>query len=175
MNEIVTERLIIRNFKADDWNDILEYLSDENVIRYSPYDVYTEEMAKNEAKKRVVQNDIFAVCLKDNFKVIGELIFEKGEFDAMEIGFFFHSKYQGKGYATEAATSLMNNAFHTKRVRRITARCDSLNLKSRNLLKKLKMRKEGELKKPLYFKCDTSGNPIWVNTCLYGILSDEWS
>ena len=25
-----------------------------------------------------------------------ELIYEKGEFDAMEIGFFFNSQYQGK-------------------------------------------------------------------------------
>lgn len=45
-------------------------------------------MAKDEAKKRVGTDDILAVCLKDNAKVIGELIYEKGEFDAMEIVFF---------------------------------------------------------------------------------------
>lgn len=69
-------------------------------------------MAKDEAKKRVGTDDILAVCLKDNAKVIGELIYDKGEFDAMEIGFFF----------------------------------------KRNL----------------------SGEPIWADTCLYGILKDEW-
>ena len=53
MNEIVMERLIIRNFQENDWKDILEYLSDEDVIRYSPYEKYNEEMAKDEAKKRV--------------------------------------------------------------------------------------------------------------------------
>ena len=81
-----------------------------------------------------------------------ELIYEKGEFDAMEIGFFFNSQYQGKGYAKESAAALMDYAFNTKGIRRITARCDSLNLKSRKLLEKLKMRKERELKKHFYFK-----------------------
>lgn len=36
------------------------------------------------------------------------------------------------------------------------------------------MRKEGELKKHFYFKHDMSGEPIWADTCLYGILEDEW-
>lgn len=175
MNEIVTERLIIRNFQANDWNDLVEYLSDEDVIRYSPYEVYTEEMAKNEAEKRKGTNDILAVCLKDSSKVIGELIYEKGEFDAMEIGFFFNSQYQGKGYAKESANALINFAFKKQGIRRITARCDSLNLKSRKLLEKLKMRKEGELKKHIYFKRDVLGSPIWADTCLYGVLVDEWN
>jgi len=175
MNEIITERLIIRNFRTNDWKDLLDYLSDEEVIRYSPYEVYNEEMAKNETKKRTGTNEILAVCLKDNNKVIGELFYEKGEFDAMEIGFFFNSQYQGKGYAKESATALINFAFIKQGIRRITARCDSLNLKSRNLLDKLKMRKEGELKKHIYFKHDVSGNPLWADTCLYGILRDEWN
>ncbi len=174
MNEIVTERLIIRNFKENDWEDILEYLSDEDVIKYSPYEKYNEEMAKIEVKKRVGTDDILAVCLKDNSKVIGELIYEKGEFDAMEIGFFFNPQYQGKGYAMESAGALIHFAFKTQGIRRITARCDSLNVKSGKLLERLKMRKEGELKKHIYFKYDALGDPIWADTCLYGILRDEW-
>lgn len=43
-----------------------------------------------------------------------ELIYEKGEFDAMEIGFFFNSQYQGKGYAKESAAALMDYAFKTQ-------------------------------------------------------------
>ena len=174
MIEIVTEKLIIRNFQENDWADILEYLSDEEVIRYSPYEKHNEEMVKNVAKQRALNDDILAVCLKDDTKVIGELIYEKGEFDAMEIGFFFNTQYQGKGYANDAATALLNFAFETQGIRRITAKCDSLNVKSRKLLEKLKMRKEGELKKHLYFKRDISGNPLWADTCLYGILRDEW-
>ena len=34
-----------------------------------------------------------------------ELIYEKGEFDAMEIGFLFNPQYQGKGYAKVLSVS----------------------------------------------------------------------
>lgn len=172
---IETDRLIIRKFRVDDWKDLMEYLSDEEVIRYSPYIIHTEEMAKKEVKERMNKEDILAVCLTDTKKVIGELIYENGEFDAKEIGFFFNTNYQGKGYAFEAASSLMNHAFTVLGVRRITARCDALNLKSQHLLERLGMRREGTLKKHIYFKHDALGKPIWADTCLYGILTEEWS
>lgn len=50
------------------------------------------------------------------------MIYEKGEFDAMEIGFFFNPQYQGKGYAKESAAALIDYAFMTQGIRRITAR-----------------------------------------------------
>jgi len=170
---IETERLIIRRFKENDWKDLMEYLSDEEVIRYSPYTIYTEEMAKSEVVERANKDDILAVCIKKTNKVIGELIYENGEFDAKEIGFFFNTQYQGKRYAFESASALINRAFNELKIRRITARCDALNLKSQRLLERLSMRREGTLKKHIYFKYDASGNPIWADTCLYGILNEE--
>ncbi|MNW34197.1 putative ribosomal N-acetyltransferase YdaF [compost metagenome] len=172
---IETKRLLIRKFKADDWGDLLEYLSDEDVIKYSPYTVHTEEMAKKEVKERMDKEEIYAVCLIETNKVIGELIYEHGEFDAKEIGFFFNTNYQGKGFAFEAASALINYAIDEWGVRRITARCDALNLKSQLLLERLGMRKEGILKKHLYFKHDDFGNPIWADTCLYAVLKEEWN
>jgi len=172
---IETNRLIIRKFKAEDWEDLLEYLSDADVIRYSPYTIHTEEMAKKEVNERMNKEDVFAVCLIETKKVIGELIYESYEFDSTEIGFFFNTNYQGKGYAFEAASALINQAFNKLGVRRITAKCDVLNLKSQQLLERLGMRREGTLKKHIYFKYDAFGNPIWADTCLYGILNEEWS
>ena len=174
MREIETERLMIRNFRQSDWEDLKEYLSEEEVIRYSPYTIHTEEMAKKEIQKRSDEDDFLAVVLKENNKVIGELIYEKGEFDAKEIGFFFNTQYQGKGYAMEAVSALLDLAFSEWGIRRITARCDALNVKSQVLLERLGMRKEGMFIKHLYFKHDEQGNPIWADTCLYGILKEEW-
>lgn len=50
MNDIImeTERLIIRRFKAEDWQDLYDYLSKEEVVRYEPYGIYTEEESKKE-------------------------------------------------------------------------------------------------------------------------------
>lgn len=35
--KILTERLIIRNYEEKDLNDLYEYLSDEEVVRFEPY------------------------------------------------------------------------------------------------------------------------------------------
>lgn len=36
-----TERLVIRYFKEEDAQDLYEYLSKEEVVRYEPYDAFT--------------------------------------------------------------------------------------------------------------------------------------
>lgn len=35
--KILTERLIIRNYEEKDLNDLYEYHSDEEVVRFEPY------------------------------------------------------------------------------------------------------------------------------------------
>ena len=59
-----TQRLIIRRFDAGDGLDLYEYLSQEAVVRFEPYDVYTLPEAEREAKRRAGDNDFWAVCLK---------------------------------------------------------------------------------------------------------------
>lgn len=66
-------------------------------------------------------------------------------------------------------------AYNGLGIRRLTARCDLLNIKSQILLEHLGMRREGILKKHIYFKNDENGNPIWADTCLYAMLAEEWS
>ena len=51
MKNIITDRLIIRKFDKNDWQDLHEYLSDEEVVKYEPYDIYSEDQAKEEAAK----------------------------------------------------------------------------------------------------------------------------
>ena len=47
-----TERLLIRRFTPNDWEDLYEYLSQEDVVKYEPYDVFTKEQSKEEAIKK---------------------------------------------------------------------------------------------------------------------------
>lgn len=57
-----TGRLYIRPFVTDDWKDLYEYLSDEKIVLFMSYDVYTEEACKQEAMNRANDEGIFAVC-----------------------------------------------------------------------------------------------------------------
>jgi RimJ/RimL family protein N-acetyltransferase len=169
-----TQRLILRPFVVDDWHDLHEYLSQENVVRFEPYGVFTEEAAKREAERRAGDGSFTAVCLKEGGKLIGNVYLAKGGFDTWELGFVFNERFQSMGYATEAAWAAVDDAFKNKSARRITANCNPLNEPSWKLLERLGMRREGHLVKNIYFKKDADGQPIWSDTYEYGLLVDEW-
>lgn len=178
MTLMETERLFIRNFKADDWKDLYEYLSQESVVKYEPYYIYNEEECKQEALRRSKQTAFWAVCLKENNKLIGNVYFqqqEPKEFLTWEIGYVFNPAYYGKGYATESCRKILDYGFKQLDARRIIAMCNPKNATSWNLLERLKMRREGHLLKNIFFKYNEERKPIWNDTYEYALLSDEWS
>ena len=144
---IETQRLIIRKFSPSDFTSLYEYLSDVN-----------------------------AVTLKDGNagRLIGNLYLGKRPFDTMELGFVFDTRWQMHGYATEAATALLDYAFDALKAHRVIAECNPLNYRSHKLMERLGMRREAEFNKNVYFKKDSFGNPIWQDTLQYAILSAEW-
>jgi RimJ/RimL family protein N-acetyltransferase len=174
VKELSTQRLLIRNFTKNDWKDLYEYLSDENVVRFEPYEVFTEEQCKREAIQRSKNDAFLAVCLKDTNKVVGNIYFALQDFNAWELGYVFNASYQGMGYATESAEAVIKEAFENLGARRIIAMCNPNNEPSWRLLERLGMRREGHLIKNIYFKKDAAGNPIWQSTYEYAILIDEW-
>jgi [ribosomal protein S5]-alanine N-acetyltransferase len=172
-----TERLIIRKFKNDDWKDLYEYLSQESVVKYEPYDVYSEAASKQEAVNRSKNDAFWAVCLKENNKLIGNVYFEQQEpkdFLTWEIGYVFNPLYYGKGYATEASKRILQYGFEQLGAHRIIARCNPENSASWKLLERLSLRQEGHFKKPAYFKKTIDGKAIWHDAYQYAIIEEEW-
>ena len=91
-----TERLLIRRFNPDDWQDLFENLSQEAVVEYEPYEVFSEEASKQEAVRRSEDKNFWAVCLKDNGKLIGNIYLSKQDFDTWELGYVFNENYHKK-------------------------------------------------------------------------------
>lgn len=131
---IDTQRLIIRQYIPEDWKDLYEYLSDPEVVFYEPYDVYTEDKCKSEAIRRSNDDAFWAVCLKENQKLIGNIYLSKQDFNTWELGYVFNLNYQGNGYATESAKAVVNYAIKKFNVHRIISRCNPDNKKSWKLL-----------------------------------------
>ena len=173
--EIETQRLLIRPFDPADWEDLHEYLSDEKVVRYEPYSVYTADESRLEAVRRSNDPAFWAVCLKDGGKLIGNLYLAGQPFETWELGYVFNASYQGMGYATEAAACLLDHAFGRLGARRVTAMCNPLNTASWRLMERLGMRREGHLIQNVWFKRDERGDPIWADTYEYAILAEEWN
>lgn len=169
-----TERVLIRRYTELDWEDLYEYLSDEEVVKYEPYETFTIEQAKEEVINRSNNECFYAVILKENNKLIGNVYIAKQDFDTWEVGYVFNTTYQGKGYATEATGKLIDLAFKEWGARRVIAMCNPLNTHSWKLLERIGMRREGTLRQNIYFKTDIEGKPIWSDTYEYGILKDEW-
>ncbi len=172
---IETQRLLIRPFDPADWENLHEYLSDEQVVCYEPYNVFTADESRLEAIRRSNDPAFWAVCLKDGGKLIGNIYLAGQPFDTWELGYVFNASYQGKGYATEAAACLLDHVFGKLGARRVAAMCNPLNTASWRLLERLGMRREGHLIQNIWFKRDEQGVPIWANTYEYAILAEEWN
>lgn len=172
-----TERLTIRRFQPDDWQDLHEYLSDEQVVKYEPYRPFTPEQSREEAARRAGDKSFLAVCLKETGKLIGNLYFaaqQPDEFMTWEVGYVFSRRYQGKGYATEGVNRLMEHLFEDLHAHRVEAHCNPQNTASWRLLERLHFRKEGHFLQNVFFFTDDDGNPLWHDAYAYGMLCNEW-
>ena len=172
-----TERLIVRNFRPDDWRDLHEYLSQSRVLEYEPEPPSSVEDCKVKAEERSKSNAFWAVCLKDTQKMIGHVYFNQAdppEFLTWEIGYIFNPAYWGKGYATEACQRMLQYGFEGLGAHRIKAGCSPDNPPSWRLLERLGMRREGYFKQHVFFRRTDEGEPLWLNSYEYAMLDKEY-
>ena len=167
-----TERLILRRYEEEDLQDLFEYLSDKEVVKYEPYKPLTLNETKENLKWRIGTDEMIAVELKDSRKMIGNVYMGKREFEALEIGYVFNRNYWGHGYASESCKALIQQAF-SNGIHRIYAECDPNNMSSWKLLETLSFKREAHLRKNVYFWKDENENPIWKDTYIYAKLNGE--
>lgn len=180
-----TERLILRPFLEGDANDVFEYLHKPTVNCFACMKLDTVEDAKKEIKNRIGETEYyFAITLKENNKVIGEIDAypeaddphsdRSSPMDTFSPCWMLNEKYQGKGYAFEAAYAFFNFLFKEKNARRIYAYTEDYNYPSQHLCEKLGMRQEGLFMEFISFVNNPDGTPHYENTFQYAILRKEW-
>lgn len=174
MNSFETNRLILRGFQGTDYQDLYDYLSDEEVVKFEPYEPFSLSACKEEASIRAKNKSFIAVELKETGKVIGNLFFQKCHFETWELGYVFNRHYQKQGYATECIKELFHHAFEGWNVRRIIAMCNPENENSWKLLERVGMEREGHLKKNIYFTVNDDNEPNWQDTYEYGLLREDY-
>lgn len=167
-----TERLILRRYKKEDLQDLFEYLSDQEVVKYEPYKPQTLDETRESLEWRIGTDEMVAVELKSSHKMIGNVYLGKRDFEALEMGYVFHRAYWGHGYAAESCKALIQQAF-SNGVHRIYAECDPDNTRSWKLLEALDFQREAHFRKNVYFWTDGHENPIWKDTYVYAKLNDR--
>jgi len=181
MLRLETERLILRPMLLSDVNDLLEYQSNPDIVRYIPWPPRTIEQVIQAAEKTISTgkftleevNDYIVLVweLKSSGKIIGQSntgVVSK-ENKSANIGWVTHQDFQRQGYAFEATRALLTFVFTNFDIHRVIADIDTRVPKSAALAEKLGMRREAEFKESEFFKGE------WCNMWLYAILKAEFS
>lgn len=122
--QIETERLILREMTAEDYDTLYRVLADSDIMRYYPYSFDEERVrgwiTKNRERYRVFGFGLWAVCLRDpeNPEKPGEMIGDCGLTMQQigrnilpEIGYHIRGDRQRRGYAKEAASAVRDWTF----------------------------------------------------------------
>jgi RimJ/RimL family protein N-acetyltransferase len=172
-----SERLVLRRFEETDIASFVAYRNDPEVARYQSWESCTEREAAAMIEELGSLRPgtpgewfQFAIELKRTGALIGDCALKAEEQDARqaEIGFTLSRGYQGKGYASEAVSRLLDYSFGELGLHRIFAIADCRNASSVALLERLGMRREGHFVQNVWFKGG------WASEYLYAVLRDEW-
>ncbi len=172
---IETERIIIRNFKQKDAEGLLEYLSHPRVNCFAGDRLCSREAAW--AYMQYSPKDMlrYAVSLKKDDFIIGDVFALRENEDTYNVGWHFNKRFEGKGFACEAATGLLDYLFREAGARRIYGFVEDDNIRSKRLCERLGMRREGCFKEFVTFVNNPDGSPKYEDTCVYAILEKEWN
>ena len=174
---IRTERLVIRPMTMDDLDDVYAYQSDQANHVYLMNDARSrDEVVENlgryvAATRLAEEKDWIQPAVELDGRVIGQLYLTIYSLENLgaEVGWVFHPEFHGQGYATEAATALLELAFGELGVHRVRAELDPLNAASIALCQRLGMREEAHFVKDIWLRGK------WDDSGIYAILEDEWA
>ena len=142
---IRTERLELRVHRESDVDDMLQFRSDPEVVRYVPWPVSTRADVEEALVKRLTAGRvdvagewlILAIVFRETGQVIGEVLLKNNGEDAAELGYALHRSFHGLGLAREATEAMLDLGIREFGLRRITAELDERNTASAALLERL--------------------------------------
>jgi RimJ/RimL family protein N-acetyltransferase len=179
MNEIVTERLVLRLLQVEDVPAFAAYRSDPDVARYQSWDAaYTvadgERLVAAQqgvdfgdrgpwVQIAAVERATGALCGDCAVRVLDD------QPRTAEVGVTFARAYQGTGRATEALAAVITRLFAEHDMHRVYAQADDRNVAVHRLLERLAFRCEARLVEADWFKGE------WTTLRTYAILRREWT
>jgi len=175
---LLTGRLRIRPYRADDLDSVMSIFGRADVSRYLNWEPMDREAATALLERRLKQTRIehegeglgLVVAERETDRFVGEVVLRlMSEASRQgEIGWSIHPDAQGRGYATEAAREMLRLGFEELGLHRIVAECDPRNEASIRVMEKLGMRREAHHIEAIYLKGE------WVGSMVYAILASEW-
>ena len=175
--QIETERLILREFRKDDWQAMASYWCDPLYQRYYPAMEDAEAIIRSLVSRFIAAQEddprrTFQLVIerKDDGRMIGNcgIRINAPEHREANIGYELNPDAWGQGFATETATAIVRFGFGELELHRIWAECNAENTGSVRVLTKLGMRREARFREHQWFR------GRWWDTEIYALLEDEW-
>lgn len=169
---IETERLILREIRPEDRNEVFEVYSNAEAMKYFGKIPFTlieeadERIATTQKAFADKEGIRWGISLKPENKLIGSAgiwRIDKTHFRG-EVGYELLPHQWRKGIMHEALVPIINFGFEKINLHTIEACTDPENLSSRKLLEKLGFEQEGYLKENFYFGGE------FLDTVLYSLI-----
>lgn len=173
-----TDRLILRDWRAEDWPRFWEGTNTENVMRW--LGGICDAAKRQGAQERLLSYErehghtFWCVERKADGEVLGFCGLKRsnqsgGPMGLMEVGWRLREDAWGQGYAKEAATASLDLAFERFDADEVVAFTVARNVASWGLMKRLGMRRREELD---FANADFDAeNPVII---VYSIDRDAW-
>ena len=175
---IETERLILREFRRDDWESVHEYAVDPEVYHYMPWGPNSEDETRAFVERAIASRHQdprlhfeLAVTTRERGHLIGGAGIRAADesFHVADMGYCLRRDVWGLGLGTEVSRGLIGFGFDRLGLHRIWATCDTRNERSARVLERSGMELEGTMRD------DTWLRGQWRSSRLYSILESEWS
>ena len=163
-----TNRLIVRRFTDDDFQDFSNLICDKMKSKYSVYD--EQFPTDNESIRGLLSffkdsEAFWAIELKSTKKIVGFVSLNYIDEHTRKLGYCIHTEYQGKGYANEVVLEIMQYARKVLNVHKLISGTAMENEPSVKLL--LKTGFSIVDKRKGSFVDDEQGNPIIFTGCFF--------
>lgn len=146
-NIVETSRLILREFKREDYRELFPILANPNVMKFSVSGCLTVTQTQEKIDSYIDSYRQYgfgkwAVILKEDKQLIGYCGIAVEKIDGkqeIELGYRLSDKYWGKGLATEAAKAALQHGLNELKLPYIIAIVEPANIASIKVIEKLGM------------------------------------
>lgn len=167
-------QVVLREFCSDDLDRVAAVVGDDRVTDSLSFDTRSHEQAVemlngvlSRAKQEPRTEYYLAVTTVDD-GLVGLARLELNGVQAAKGGGAIAADYWGRGYAIDAARTLMDFGFRELKLHRISVAMGPDNAASIAAARRLGMTYEGRIRDHVY----TNGQ--WRDSLLYSVLADEW-
>ena len=172
-----TERLILRPFVDGDAPRVAELAGDKAISDTTvriPHPYSEEEALLWIGRHKSIRDKglalFYAVDLKESLELIGSTGVDVDHIHSRgTIGYWIGREYWNRGYATEAASLLLEYLFNVLKLHKVDSHHFARNLASGRVLEKLGTKREGLLREHI------SKSGSWEDVVEYGILENEYN